>query len=514
MEPIYIFGLEHQVSLNGSFDVAITDVWIPKGYANPYFPSNHDVPVMVVETSTPLESYSMDTLKALPCIYVTPHETLNQWQTIRALSTANTTPLTFDYSFPSDEYFIGYPADLPSMRLWIHQSFVKAFCTTRAILHNAFQKTTVVEGQPYYIFDSTLFVENGDKLYLRGSRNILNELAALKPRYIEVKCLETKTPQCAVLDLGDNHFTSDNEIEQQHNYEHFTIKHPNFVPLLPGIHSKLTFALGNIAGEALNLCSKAPPIILKIELQKSMSNLIATYLEAENGDVINLAQPLIVNQGRSMYQVGLASLSFTTKFPFDLTLDERTIKMTLNGNILSDFETSMTCPEYVTSHGELIKFFILESHGAIVASLSPSLKLTASRPGQKVTLRISSKLWKLLGGVVASQLPWTDLTLRHGASTVFPRPLQLSSFLPIYVKSTLARQGLLRILPHLNAPEGIVNLDFDRIDYFPMSVDAVTKLDLSLTTSKDELIPVHEKMVAKIVFKKMHDRIQSQYYEC
>ncbi len=521
---MYIFGLEHDIALQGAYDVAITDAWIPKGYFNPHFPGQHDVPTIVLETSEPQNHYTLQLVKSFPCIYLTPHETLDQWQVIEALRKNNATPLTVECDIVRDQYNFGYGANLPKLRLWLHENFAKTVFQHehQATFHNAYLEKQKVEEQIYYLYNSEDFYKFEDVLYLRGSWNLINELRVQKPSHAVIRCYEAKLPLCALLSLGTNQPPNEIEFEQQHAYHHIRVKHPNFVPLVPGIYSKLTFSLESMKGEPINLCSEAPPVLLKADIRKSMTDYITSYLEVGNGEETRLAQPLVINEGRYMYHVGLAHLSFSPKLEFNLTREERTIKVSMKspceelmdeeGNIIrrcpKELKQTWVCPEFITSHAQLARFLTYASHGLFHVTLSSNcLSIKCTRLDHTGTLNLSSKLMELLGGEE------TEVTIGN-EGYIFPRSIQLTPPEPVYVTSTLARQGLLRILPLVKASEGMASFDFDRIDYFPMSVDAVTKLDLSLKSKNGALIPLDNKIVAALVFKKVKERIRHELHTC
>ena len=511
MEHVYIFGLEHDIALQGAYDVAITDAWIPKGYCNPHFPTQHDVPIIAVETSEPQDYYTLQLIKSFPCLYFTPHETLDQLQVIQVLRKNNTTPLTFDYDSYNDLAMIGYAANLPKLRLWLHENFARTMFENKdqATFHKAFLEELTIEDQTYYLYDTEDFLKFEDELFLNGSWNFINELMAQKPNHAVIRCFETKQPLCALLNLGTNHPPSDIEYEQQHAYQHIKVKHPNFVPLVPGIHSKLTFSLETMRGEPINLCQEAPPVLLKADIRKSMSDCITSYLEADNGEEVRLAQPLVINEGRYMYHVGLAHLSFSPKLFLNLTAEERTIHVSLHTPALPEIlKRTMKCPEFVTSYEHLARSLSYASHGLVHVTLNLNrLCIKCATEDFKLTLQLSDKLMQLLGG--------DETVLEIGKDDyIFPKSIQLTPSEPVYVTSTLARHGLLRILPLVKAEDGMASFDFGRIDYFPMSVDVVNKLDLSLKSKSGEMIPIDNKMVATLVFKKVKERKRHEHYTC
>ena len=460
MEPIHVFGLEHTFCpqpLRGAWDIAITDVWIPQAYQNPHFPP-HDVPLMVIEEKA-ISNFTMEAIQALPCIYFTPHQSLDQFQAVRCLQVANTTPLVMWYDMSFDQYSFSYPANLPPMKLWIHHTFANTMFDHKPTLTESFYQLMDIEGQLYYTYDSAKFYTFQDKIYFSSAWKFPNVLKASQPVQAYIKCFETKTPHCAALTLGPNQPPIEPDQLSQHKYQHFAIKHLNFVSLIPGHHCKLSFALETDQGEAIPLCKKAPPIILKLSLQKTMQDVITCYFDGKNGEEVDLGYTLVKNEGRAMYQVGLASLSFTKQFPLHMSLEERIIRAKYHSPQLDmAIDMTITCPEAIRSPQELTRLFQFQSNGVLEASLTPRLRLKTYQANRRVTLRMSKKMTQFLGG--HSPLETTEMVINHGGYT-FPDLPQLDNPHPIHVKSTLARHGLLKMLPDTEDQDGLVSLNFD-----------------------------------------------------
>ena len=519
MDPFYIFGLEHNISINGDYEIAVADVWIPQSFVNPAFPKRHDIPLLAVEASQPLSSYSLADVQNLQCVYFTPHESITQFQLFRALYRINQTQVSVKYNTNYDMIALECPKDSPAIRLWLHETFAQLVFrdpSSLGFLRSFLDKITI-EDEPYYVFDSQKFPAIKNTLQLASYWTVKDELPSLKPSHLLIKCFETKTPQCALLYLGSNSPSNEKEIECSdiHGYQHFAIKHPTFHPLLGGTHTKLTFSLENLLGEQVQLCSQGPPVVMKVISRKTMHNSKVAYFEGKNGDELCLSQPLVNNTGRSLYQIGLSSLSFSTKYPLGLTEEERKITFSclspkiIGGRLL---KYSITCPEALASIGELARHIEYNTNGVLGVNLTPKLKIYHNDKDAKISIVMPKKLFNILGGKTDQPEETINIELEGYTFACLPR---LPAIQPVYVESTLARNGLLKILPIVASNEdGIAHFDFESVDYYPMSVDSVAKLDISLKNSKGELLPMKEKVVATFQFKKVGEVIPNKYHKC
>ena len=519
MDPLYIFGLEQSVMINGAYEIAISDVWIPQSFFNPSFPKRHDIPLIAVEASQPLPSYSLADVREFNCVYFTPHQSITQFQLFQALYHINQTPVSVKYDTNHDMIAIEYLKHLPPVRLWLHETFAQLVFRETSTLgfQRSFVDKITIQDESYYIFDSKKFATIQNKLYLASYWPLKDEMPSIKPGHLLIKCFETKNPQCALLYLGSNSPSNEIDIDysDQHKYHHFVIKHPTFHPLLGGTHTKLTFSLQNLQSEQIQLCPQGPPIVMKVISRKTMNSSKAAYFEGANGEEISLSQPLVKNTGRSLYQIGISSLTFSTKYPLGLSEEERAITISIQspkiigGRLL---KYTIKCPEALASVEEFARQLEYNTNGVLDTELTPKLKIKHQDKDAKISLVMSKRLFNILGG--KTDQPAETINIEPEGYTFGGLP-QFPTIQPVYVESTLARNGLLKILPIVASnKDGIAHFDFESVDYYPMSVDSVAKLDISLKNSKGELLPMKEKVVATFQFKKVGEVIPNKYHKC